>query len=242
MSSSLHDLCNPTSACPPKISTFPPCRTNPVTPGSSLPDLDQDQSSTSTRPKPVLIQERLSWLSGGLHSHQIWFYHVHVHFSLLLFSFSSLDWKTESQRTENISLKWVAKDSQVVIPGRRASVAWLNHKLSVMPIKNLKQQHLLTINPLQHYFKIILPYSKVTHSGNPSLRQLLWVLVENFFLFLIAPKSREIIWICHVRLFEKWTQKSGRFYEKVAYKGSNSAIKNGFDRKFPAGTGCLITS
>lgn len=65
----------------------------------------------------------------------------------------SQDRKAEPQRTENISVKWVAKDSQVIIPGLRASVAWLSHKLSVMHIKKVKQQHLLTENPLQQYFK-----------------------------------------------------------------------------------------
>lgn len=125
-----------------KISILPPCRTNPtaalltrlycltyITTIANTFNLRETKTRSDTK------NEWLYWVSGELHSYQVWFYHVHVHFSLLLFFFSFKKWKAKSQRRENISLKLVAKDSQVIIPCRRASVSWLNHKLSVTPVK-----------------------------------------------------------------------------------------------------------
>lgn len=124
-----------------KVSILPPCRTNPMvalTHASLLPDIYHDCSKyvqpTQDQNQIWYKNEWLCWVSGELRSYQVWFYHVHVHFSLLLFFFLK-NWKAKSQRTENISLKLVAKDSQVIIPCRRASVSWLNHKLSVTPVK-----------------------------------------------------------------------------------------------------------
>lgn len=127
-----------------KVSILPPCRSCPmaaVTRASLLPDIYHDRRKyvqpTQDQNWIWYKNEWLYWVSGELHSYQVWFYHVHVHFSLLLFFFSFKNWKAKSQRTENISLKLVAKDSQVIIPCRRASVSWLNHKLSVMPVKKV---------------------------------------------------------------------------------------------------------